>query len=158
MKNTAEIRALDGRLGAIVKEHVEQFVHTLPNPKLPSRATVEEEVRKHDFHSIGISTIVDAFLNNRSVLIEEVIETPSMVAYRLAEQEREQKIDNFSAFCHRIRTKFRDRILFDGESAYLLIKDFEQLDVGVEFQAQRGYSAPPATKTRHSRRRGAAKA
>lgn len=136
MKNTAEIRAFDARLHQVVKNHLEKFTRALPHPKRPSRATVLQEVESHNFQSIGISTIVDAFFNDVPVLIQEVVETPSMANYREADQLRELTLIEFERFLNGLRTQYRDRVLFDGESAYLIIQDFEKFDAAAAFKKE----------------------
>lgn len=126
--NAPQIRMLDARLAQISKEHIERFHKATPAPKWPSRAAVIKEIEAHDFQSIGISAIADAFFNDDPIIVSEAVETPLMARHRIAEMEREQLFQRFEKFVRSIRTKFRDRILFGNEAADLLITDFESFD------------------------------
>lgn len=64
----------------------------------------------------------------------DLLETPTGENFLALHRRWEEKGDRFQSFLDAVAKDYSDRIIFDGESAFLLLRDFEKLNVVSNFE------------------------
>lgn len=126
----AEIKA---RFATVHKKHLERWERENPAPLPPDGMTVTKELRAGKF-DVDEKVLRDGMKNGARknwrdddwINFLEVISTPSLKKYQAATQTREAERLRFSEVLQDAKDSYLDRVLFDHESGFVLLRDFQR--------------------------------
>lgn len=121
----SEIKA---RFSTVHKKHLERWERENPAPKKPEAATVLREIKAGKI-SVDAEQLENALNEKRDwgrVSFEDVIATPSLEKYARALNARDAARARFEEVLQDAKDAYLDRVLFDHESGFVLLRDFQR--------------------------------
>ena len=113
------------RFATVRDEHIKRWEKHHPDPVRPEAVTVLREMNRGQF-TVLLDELDEALTSKfGQVAFVEVIVTPAMEKHGAAVASRKAAREKFIAALDAARDAYQDRVLFDGESAFILIRDFQ---------------------------------
>ena len=119
------IKQLKERFEQIRKTHVKRYEAANRGNRMPDVEVVLSEYREGKLSLDEVALV--ALLERRSCWIEAVdlLSSPSIETWKSAEEKRSKDERRFLDALESAQRSYMDRVLFDGESGFLMLRDFE---------------------------------
>jgi hypothetical protein len=127
--SVGQIKQLDCRFEKIARGHMERWEAEHPMPAVPEVGAIERDLKRGKFTLDrqemrgSLASYLEDDEWERDVF--KVFRTPTIDRFLAAVKEWETAKKVFESRMRDALTAYRDRVLFDDESGYLLLQDFE---------------------------------
>jgi hypothetical protein len=119
---------IKSRFAELFAKHLKQWEGRNPKPELPSLDVVTRELKAGkvviDAKALAVELKPqDRWGDEQMPSLGDAVETASMARYSEELKARKAKLSAFTELLTEARDNYQDRVLFDHENAYVLLRD-----------------------------------